>query len=248
MFMIKGTKRFYRPLRRSCPKAFRFLRKTLFFLFFLLVHADGRDGSSSFCFPTAAGQERSFEAGVAGGLNTSQISGDDLRGFHQFGAAGGLFVARPVSDRIALELQFLFSQKGSRKAPDPEKGDYTSYNLRVDYIDMPFLVKYRMEGFDLFAGALLGAKVGNAQEEDHNGPISNAGRPDFEAFDLGIHGGATYYLNSSFTLDLRFSNSVLPARKFTGGTVNNRGTGQYLNRGQYHTVVTFLVKYRILGQ
>ncbi len=193
------------------------------------------------------GQDRSFEAGAAAGLNTSQISGDDLSGFHQFGIGAGLFVARPISDKVELELQFLFSQKGSRKTPNPEKGDHTLYNLRVNYVDMPLLIGYRLQDFLFFGGPLVGARVGEVTEKDQNGSIPQAGRPSFKAYDVGVHAGMEYALSERWNFQLRFSNSILPAREFTGSTVNNRGTGQHLNRGQYHTVVTFLVKYRLLG-
>jgi hypothetical protein len=193
------------------------------------------------------GQDRSFEAGAAAGLNTSQISGDNLSGFHQFGLTGGLFVARPLSDNWDLELQFLFSQKGSRKTQNPEKGRYTFYNLRVNYIDMPLLLGYRFESFEVFAGPTFGVRVGDVTEENQNGSIPSGGRPSFKDRDVAVNLGLGYSLVENLTFDLRFSNSILPAREFTGGTRNNKGTGQYLNQGQYHTLVTFLVKYRILG-
>lgn len=196
----------------------------------------------------ASSQESTFDAGVVAGLNTSQISGDDLSGFHQFGLNGGLFVSSDVSDNVSLELQMAFSQKGSRKTPNPEVGNYRSYNLRVNYIDLPLMLRYSFEGFGLFAGPLFGAQIGQVKEEDQNGKILQAGRPGFKPYDLGVHLGLGYRFGEKFSMDLRFSNSVLAARKFAGGTTNSRGTGQYLNRGQYHTLVTFLLKYRFLGE
>ncbi len=243
MYMIKGTRRSYKPLRRSCPKSSDLFRVLLLFLF-ILIHSGGSGCLSG----PALSQERSFKAGGAAGLNTSQISGDNLRGFHQFGLAGGLFVARPLSDQVTLELQFLFSQKGSRKTPNPEKGDYKLYNLRVNYIDLPLILGYEFSSFELFGGPLVGVQVGDVTEETQNGTIPNANRPGFEPLDIGAHAGLGYELTEQLHFDLRFSNSILPARKFTGETVNNKGTGQYLNRGQYHTVVSFLVKYRLLGK
>lgn len=192
------------------------------------------------------GQEYAFEAGAAAGLNTSQISGDNLSGFHQFGLATGLFVARPLSEKSELDLQILFSQKGSRKTPNAEKGDYTSYNLRVNYIDLPLSFHYELADLDLFGGPYLGARVGSSKESDHNGPIESAGRPGFEPYDIGVQGGLSYRWTEKLAMDLRFSNSVLAAREHTGNSTANRGTAGYLNRGQYHTVVSFLVKYRIL--
>ncbi|MFB6257838.1 MAG: porin family protein [Flavobacteriales bacterium] len=237
----------YRPLRRSCklPELFRVL---FLFVFFLLFHSEGGKRCSTPFSGSLLAQDRSFKAGFAAGLNTSQISGDDLSGFHQFGLAGGLFVSRPVSDKVTLELQFLFSQKGSRKTPNPKKGDYSFYNLRVNYVDLPLMLGYNFGSFELFGGPLIGAKVGGVTEETENGSIPDADRPDFEPFDVGVHAGIGYKLMEQLHFDLRLSNSILPARKFTGGTVNNKGTGQYLNRGQYHTVVSFLVKYRVLGR
>lgn len=213
------------------------LDRGVFLILFLLFFA-----------PFSSKAQLPFEAGVAGGVNTTQISGDDLSGFHQFGIAGGLFVSRGISEDMDLELQMLYSQKGSRKTPNPEEGDFTSYNLRVNYIDMPILLRYRLEGFEFFGGPLVGARVGSVTEEDQNGSIPDAGRPAFKPYDIGVHLGLDYRLTEAFTMDLRFSNSFLPARDHTGGSTNAQNTGRYLNRGQYHTMVTFLVKYRILGE
>lgn len=194
----------------------------------------------------ALSQKYAFEAGAAAGLNTSQVSGDNLSGFHQFGLGTGLFVVRPITESSELEMQFLFSQKGSRKTPDPDRGDYTSYNLRVNYIDIPLSYRYELSDFNLFGGVLFGARVGSAKESNHNGSIESAGRPDFEPYDIGVQAGLSYLLRDDLRFDLRFSNSILPARKHTGNTLSSPGTAGYLNRGQYHTVVSFLVKYRIL--
>lgn len=193
-------------------------------------------------------QDTPFNAGVSAGINTSQISGDDLFGFHQFGVSGGLFISRDVGDGWGLELQMLYSPKGSRKTPNPEEGDHTLYKLRVHYIDVPLFLKYSLENLDIFAGPQISPRIGSAREEDHNGEFPDAGRPDFEPYDFSVHAGLGYHLSESFSMDLRFSNSILPARKHTGNSTNAPGTGDYLNRGQYHTVVSFLLKYRILGQ
>lgn len=194
-------------------------------------------------------QDEPFGAGVAAGVNTSQVSGDDLSGFHQFGLSGGFFVSRAISENTSLELQMLYSQKGSRKTPDPESGDHTSYNLRVNYIDLPLLLDYRTEsGIDLFGGPLVGVRVGEVTEEDHNGEFPGSNRPSFNPYDVGVHLGLGYYFNDNFTMDLRFSNSVLSARDHTGNSQSAQGTARRLNRGQYHTVVTFLMKYRLLGK
>ena len=56
-----------------------------------------------------------FYGGVRVGFTASQVSGDDLSGFHKVGAHAGLFVNHAIipSGRLKLQLELDFTMKGS---------------------------------------------------------------------------------------------------------------------------------------
>ena len=90
---------------------------------------------------TAVAQEKSekpdksrFYGGVRVGFTASQISGDDLSGFHQIGAAAGLFVNHVVnsSGSLKLQLELDFTMKGSHSYTPPKQEYETEfYSLRL---------------------------------------------------------------------------------------------------------------------
>ncbi len=181
-------------------------------------------------------KEYDFRAGATAGVSTSQVSGDNLGGFNQFGLAGGFYTHRAFSSKFSAEVQLLFIQKGSRKAANPEKGDYTTYNLRLNYIEIPLFARYHQGNFRFYGGPSLGALVGNVKEENQNGSLPGT-RP-FEPWDLSANIGMSYPVSDHFHLDLRAANSILAVRDHAGNATFR------LNKGQYNTVVALLLRYR----
>lgn len=82
-----------------------------------------------------------FSAAVIAGLNAAQIDGDMLAGFDKLGIVGGLRGAAIIGDRFDLNVEFLYSQKGSRRdifspAIDPE------ITIKLQYLDLPVYLSY----------------------------------------------------------------------------------------------------------
>ncbi len=141
-----------------------------------------------FLLPLQLGAQ-SFHAAVKGGIATTQVSGDNLSGYDQFGGLVGGVVGIPVGKKIDLNLEILFVQKGSRKTADPDNEDYTEYLLRLNYFEFPVLLQYKhSDRIALEAGPIIGALV-SSKEEDQNGPFYwNQPRP-FDRIEVGAGGG-----------------------------------------------------------
>ena len=60
-----------------------------------------------------------FKGGVRAGFTASQISGDNLTGFHKLGAYAGLYACYPLTEKGNLKLQaeidFTIEIEGQRK-------------------------------------------------------------------------------------------------------------------------------------
>lgn len=54
-----------------------------------------------------------FKGGVVFGLNLAQIDGDDLAGFSKLGLTGGVKLAYPLKENVDINLEMLYSQRGS---------------------------------------------------------------------------------------------------------------------------------------
>jgi len=92
--------------------------------------------------------QSNFKAGLLGGIIGSQVSGDNLSGFNKPGLVVGTFVSRKLkNEKASFEFQITYIQKGSRKQVHPDKGDLTFYLLRLNYIEVPLLLKYKIKKF-----------------------------------------------------------------------------------------------------
>jgi len=179
-----------------------------------------------------------FKAGVVG----SQISGDRLSGFNKAGPFGGIFAGLPISNDISIQIEMMYIQKGSRKNPKPDRGDYSSYILRLNYIELPLSLVYTgNDYFEVEAGLSYGILIKNTDvERDENGIMP--GQSPFRPFEISGNIGFNYLLNENFKVHFRFNNSLLHVREHQGG-------GKYwFNTGQFNSVVMLGVTYQPGGR
>ncbi len=188
----------------------------------------------SCCFIGTAFSQQ-FHAGIKAGVTASQISGDQLAGFNKAGLAGGGFVGLGLSEKFDLALEIMYMQKGSRKNADPEKEDYKSYLLRLNYFEIPLVLQWKFsKRFTFEAGPYVAALVGSL-EEDEFGELSQP--REFKKSEVGLLGGVQVMLINNLSFNLRYENSVLPVREHLSGQ------GYRLNKGQYSTLLLFALQY-----
>lgn len=162
-----------------------------------------------------------FYGGVRVGFTASQISGDDLSGFHQLGASAGLFVNHAIvsSGKLKLQLELDFTMKGSHSYTPPKQQYETEfYSLRLGYVEMPLLLewavgKWTMWGkpfqFELEVGPAFGVVV---LQKEWEGTGLIVGRPPFRRFEFSGMAGLSIKIADHHSVNLRYSNSLLPVR------------------------------------
>ena len=104
-----------------------------------------------FSFPVFL-QAQGFRAGVLTGVTASQISGDQLGGFDKAGLMIGGMVSTRLGKKLDLAMEILYIQKGSKKNPKPDIGDYTSYLLRLNYFEVPLMLQWHYSKRFTFEG------------------------------------------------------------------------------------------------
>ena len=180
---------------------------------------------------------QNFKSGLMGGIVTSQVSGDDISGFHKAGILGGGFVNIKVGDSSAVELEILYVQKGSLQAQNLEKGK-PYYRLKVNYVEVPLLYKFRIRRFTYELGASIGFLI-NSKVSDIYGEYPQ-GTPESRPFnktETSVCAGLSYRIFNHFSLGWRFTNSVLPIRDHYSGATYR------LNLGQYNTAMYLALRY-----
>lgn len=90
---------------------------------------------------TASAQN--FSARLILGMNGSQIDGDGMSGYYKPGLAAGAGVRFPLSERLSLGPEIMYSMKGSKTSFDEiEKLGAPRVIYRLNYLDFPLVADY----------------------------------------------------------------------------------------------------------
>ncbi len=101
---------------------------------------------------------------ISSGVTLSQIEGDELKGFRQWGYTGGVgaIVNLDKNEDWRLSIEALYTQRGSYNS----SGDPYSISLTLDYVDIPLMLHYR----DPWGGMLVGVGLNYSRlvQQPHN--------------------------------------------------------------------------------
>ena len=161
---------------------------------------------------------QSFKAGLILGANTSQITGDALRGFDRISPNLGLFVNREFGKKFSMQLEMQYLGKGSRKNMGAKDSIPTFYVLRLNYIEVPLLLSYAIKPkILLVAGPSIGVLI-SYKEADLYGDLKGQYSPkeQFKRIDYSGSFGGSWLINDSWTLNVLASNSIVPVRNYDG--------------------------------
>ncbi len=163
-----------------------------------------------------------FKGGVRAGFTASQISGDDLSGFHKLGACAGVYANYPLNEKgnLKLQVEIDFTMKGSHSYVPPKAASAMTdkYVLNIGYLEVPALLRWRFarltirgnSDFEFELGPMFGVNL-YQRERDIYGVIQ--GRPQFRRFEFSFLAGISYMFNEHHGVSFRYSNSILHVRK-----------------------------------
>jgi opacity protein-like surface antigen len=180
-----------------------------------------------------------FEGGVLGGLNASQVDGDHTSGYHKPGVLFGGYVQTDISRTSFVGAELKYSQKGSRKNPNPKLQDQEKYIMRLGYIDVPAYLGIRTgETVSVFTGLSFGYLMQSA-EYDNYGELPEIERRPFNNFDFQAFLGVRFELTDRLKLDVRGAYSFVPIRDLPGDRID------YWWDDQYNNVLSTTLLYRL---
>ena len=184
---------------------------------------------------------QNFRGGLRAGISMTQISGDDLSGFHKLGAyAGGFVNWRFVqNDRWAIQPEINFVMKGSSTYLKPDKNGNVGakYVLTMYYVEVPVLAKFRVvKGFEVEFGPTFGV-LAAATEKDANGRM--VGRMPFRWFELCAMGGVSYLFKEHYGVSLRYVQTLVPVR-----VCDERHSPYRINKKQFSSEIALSLFYQ----
>lgn len=183
--------------------------------------------------------QNTFKAGVLGGMTATQVDGDNYGGYDKIGVLAGGFVHTDISDKFILQMELSYIQKGSRKYPNPKEGDYTEFLIRLNYVEVPLVLRYRLNQFRIEAGPYYGRLI-KSYMEDISGEIPID--PPFKDYDMGGIFGASYYFNDQLAVNWRTKASLLPIRDI------EPYISYWFNKGWYNLELNLSLRYLFGGK
>jgi len=181
--------------------------------------------------------------GVRAGMNFAQISGVGMQGFNKFGVLAGVGLHWRFKPQWSFDPEITYSMKGARKNPNVEAGDYNSYTIEADYIEVPALFGWHMDKKDRFTldfGLTLGVLVRERVEQ--NGAQLTEGR-GFNRFELGAALGFSYHLTRNWAFQFRLQNSIIPIKPYASGQTVIMPLWGIIRIGEVHSVLSITVQY-----
>lgn len=161
--------------------------------------------------------------GAKGGINFANIVGDDAGDANMFvGFNAGFFVEIPVTDKLTIQPEILYSAQGS-KSEGPLVIDGSLYDvkatMKLNYINIPVMFKYNVvEKFSLEAGPYVGflttAKM--KVDVDGYGSATEDMKDLVKSTDIGIALGMNY----------EFSDVIFANVRYQGGLTQIGDTGE----------------------
>ncbi len=150
-----------------------------------------------------------FRGGLYAGVCASQIHGDGVSGFDKFGLTAGPLLEISRGD-VAWEWGMLYTQKGSRKVPNPKAGDYSTWKYRFTYLDIPVVRVWHPEDWWWFGVGVQPSVLLSAEEDFYSTGYSPLTTPILRSVDVGVLALVGVEYTDALTFELRMSQSAVP--------------------------------------
>ena len=149
-----------------------------------------------------------FEGGFALGFNMSQVNGDLFAGFNRLGLNTGPVLHINFSEQWFLNMEILFTQKGSHATPAQANNLGYTYNLRFNYVELPLMMGYNDNNRLIFQAGLAYARLFKVLEEINGANTTDEDK--FEGMEISYLLGGTILLGEKkhYGLDIRYQSSI----------------------------------------
>ena len=168
-------------------------------------------------------QPRVFYGGAIVGVNFAQVDGDYFAGYHKIGLNVGGIVYAQVARHVALSMELLYSQKGSKSnIPEPSTtlpNTYiVKYGINANYAEIPIMINYFDKRKSHFGVGVSYGRLVSSNESVQIDSSNTIKTLDFNtrypfatnAFD--VLAGFELHLWKGLFLNVRFQYSIIPIR------------------------------------
>ena len=191
-----------------------------------------------------------IKGALIAGVNATQVDGDEVFGYHKFGLNVGAAAIVPITGNWAISLENIYTEKGAHQRPRFIDSLDGSYDLKINYLDVPVLIQYTDKEIVTFG---MGASWGGMVKiwEQRNGyemPATTLTSGIYRRSDVNILLDVRFRMVSRLHFNVRYAYSIRPIA--TREVVDSK-TGYPNIRDQYNGMFTFRLYYifnEVLGE
>lgn len=189
------------------------------YLFAAILLCTGARAQSVFMDDT-----HTFYGALTGGVSFTQVDGDNYYGYNKIGfsAGGGMYMR--VADYVAMSMEILYSQKGSRSTKSLVSSDNSflinKYDINLNYAEVPLQIWYFDKHNHHFGGGFSYSQLINSTEKAQTDPeqkviaeMADGKKYSFNKSDINIVLSGNFRLWKGLYAGVRFNYSMAPIRK-----------------------------------
>jgi len=203
-----------------------------------------------------SGYSQRIKGALIAGMNISQVDGDEIYGFNKVGLNVGAAAILPLGNNFSFTVETLFSQKGSYQSKQYEQeitdtsGNIIaelngSYNLKLDYLEVPFLFHYTDKDIISAGIGFSYGRLVNVKEYEHDtlNQFTTLNSGPYDRNDYSVLVDLYFRVHKKiprFKLNIRYSYSMskIRTRDFYNTLGEYTGT-----RDQYNNVIAIRLIY-----
>ncbi len=190
-----------------------------------------------------------FKAQIIGGINATQVDGDEVYGFHKAGGNLGLGVMFPIvkNKRLLVSLETIYNQKGAsekKSAVDTFSGNY-KYRLFLDYVEAPVMIHYEDKGGWTFGLGFSWGRLVGLKEYENGVRVDSATTTStvYAHSDWNFLADVRFRIYKQLKFNFRYAYSIVPIRERYYSKSSAFVTPHW--RSQYNSMLTFRLIYVI---
>lgn len=184
-----------------------------------------------------------FKGAVMGGMNISQVDGDEVVGYKRIGAHFGAAAILPIK-KFDITLEAVFNQKGAYQKPQylaDTFGRTGEYDLRLNYVEVPIIAHYTDKEFITAGLGFSWGRLVSFSEVEHGGalpPYSDT--VGFRNDDWNVLVDLQLRIYKQLKFNVRYAYSLAALRERVYYTIYN---DEPWTRKQYNNLFTFRLVY-----
>lgn len=176
------------------------------------------------------------------GLNATQVDGDEVYGYKNFGLNTGLSAIVPFNNKWSVSIENIYSEKGAHQRVKYLDSLDGSYDLKLNYLEVPVLLHFTDKDIVTFGAGMSWGRLVKVWEQ-RNGyemPATTLESGIYRSNDLNFLLDVRFRVFERLRFNARYAYSIRPIA--TREIIDSK-TGRPNIRDQYNGLFSFRLIY-----